>query len=459
MRSRWIAAAQAAALFALPSSIATAATASTTSLIYSVAGDGVPGYGGDSGAATDARLNLPRGLTTTADGGFLIAQASNAAVRRVSPRGVISTAAGTGRAGFDGDGGPAARAQLNFVHAVASAPSGSFLIADTFNQRIRRVGADRRILTVAGIGSAGYGGDGGPALDAALSGPHGVAATHDGGFLIADTENDRIRRVTAAGTITTVAGTGTRGFSGDGGPAAVAQLDRPFAIAVMADGGFLIADTGNQRVRRIDPTGRITTVAGTGTPGFSGDGARAVLARLRGPSGVAAIADGGFLITDETNNRIRRVTRFGVISTVTGGGRAEGDGGPAEKARLKQPKAVVATADGGMLIADAGYARVRYVAPARASWLAVALIRRAQRSRPGRPVRVRLVTSIAVTARVELLRGGRVLARLDAGTQAGVRRLVMLVAPRRAGVYSLHLSGRTKRGQVATDSATLTVAG
>jgi hypothetical protein len=457
MRSRWIAAAQAAALFALPSSIATAATASTTPLIYSVAGDGVPGYGGDSGAATDARLNLPRGLASSADGGFLIAQASNAAVRRVSPRGVISTVAGNGRAGFDGDGGPAARARLNFVHAVASERGGSFLIADTFNQRIRRVDAAGRILTVAGIGSPGYGGDGGPALSAALSGPHGVAATRDGGFLIADTENDRVRLVTAAGTITTVTGTGTRGFSGDGGPAATAQLSRPFAIAVLADGGFLITDTGNQRVRRVDPAGRITTAAGTGTPGFAGDGGRAVKAKLRGPSGVAVTGDGGFLIADELNSRIRRVTRFGVISTVAGGGRGEGNGGPAAQARLEQPKAVLATADGGTLIADAGYARVRYVAPARASWLALALIRRAQRSRPGRAVRVRLVTSVGVTARVDLLRHGRVIAHVDTRTVSAVRRSVVLVAPRRAGVYRLHLRGRTRGGQVATDSATLTV--
>ncbi|MDX6666770.1 MAG: hypothetical protein QOK04_150, partial [Solirubrobacteraceae bacterium] len=408
---------------------------------------------------TDARLNLPRGLAAAPDGGFLIAQASNAAVRRVSPRGYISTVAGNGRAGYSGDGGPASRAQLNFVHAVAAAPGGSFLIADTFNQRIRRVTAGGRILTVAGTGSAGYAGDGGPALNAALSSPHGVGATRDGGFLIADTESDRIRRVSPSGTITTVAGTGVRGFSGDGGPAAMAQLDRPFAIAVMADGGFLFADTGNQRVRRVDPAGRITTVAGTGSPGFAGDGGRAVNARLRGPNGVATTADGGFLISDELNDRIRRVTRLGVISTVAGGGRTEGNGGPAAQARLKQPKAVLANADGGILIADAGYARVRYVAPERPSWLALALIRRAQRSRPGRPVRVRLVTSIGVTARLELLRGGRVVGSLDAVTKAGVRRSVTLVAPRRAGVYRLHLRGRTKRGQVATDSATLTVAG
>jgi hypothetical protein len=119
---------------------------------------------------------------------------------------------------------------------------------------------------------------------------------------------------------------------------------------------------------------------------------------------------------------------------------------------------VQATADGGILIADAGYARVRYLAPARSAWLALALIRRAQQSRPGRPVRVRLVTSIGVTTRLELLRGRRVVASLDAVTHAGVRRWVNLVAPRRAGVYRLQLTGRTKRGQVATDSATLTVA-
>ncbi|MDX6642375.1 MAG: hypothetical protein QOD76_337, partial [Solirubrobacteraceae bacterium] len=428
------------------SSAPASASAAANQLIYSIAGDGVSGYRGDAGAATDARLNLPRGLSVSADGGFLIAEANNAIVRRISPRGRISTVAGSGIAGYNGDGGPARRTELFFVHAVASEPGGSFLIADTLNQRIRRVSASGRITTVAGVGSAGYSGDGGLAWAAGLSGPHDVAPTRDGGFLIADTENDRIRRVSASGTITTAAGTGARGFSGDGGAAAAAQLNRPFAIAATQDGGFLVADTGNQRIRRVDGAGRITTVAGTGTPGFGGDGGVATKALLREPIGVALTGDGGFLITDQFNNRVRRVTRFGVISTAAGGGHAEGNGGPAGKARLRQPKAALATVDGGILIADAGYARVRYVAPSRPRWLALTLTRRSQRARPERPLRVRLVTSIGVRVRLELLRGARVLAHVDGRTQPGTPRSATVVTPRRAGVYRLRLVGRTPRG-------------
>jgi hypothetical protein len=185
----------------------------------------------------------------------------------------ISTLAGDGTFGFSGDGGPATAAQLNGPIGVAVAADGGILIADYLNSRVRRVSPTGTITTIAGSGTYGFSGDGGPATAAQLTWPSGVAATA-GGLLIADPNNERVRRVSPDGTITTIAGTGTHGFSGDGGPATAAQLALPTGVAATADGGLLIADQNNERVRRVSPDGTITTIAGTGTAGFSGDGGR-----------------------------------------------------------------------------------------------------------------------------------------------------------------------------------------
>ena len=251
-----------------------------------------------------------------------LAVAAVAATPAIAATNNIFTVAGTGSAGFSGDGGAATSAQLNFPTGVATTADGGFLIADQFNHRIRRVSPAGTITTVAGTGSAGFSGDGGAATSAQLNQPFGVAATADGGFLIAEFGNHRIRRVSPAGTITTVAGTGSAGSSGDGGAATSAQLNQPFGVAATADGGFLIADFNNHRVRRVSPAGTITTVAGTGGPGFSGDGGAATGAQLNGPTGVAATADGGFLIADFDNHRVRRVSPGGTITTVAGSGGA-----------------------------------------------------------------------------------------------------------------------------------------
>jgi RTX calcium-binding nonapeptide repeat (4 copies)/NHL repeat len=191
-------------------------------------------------------------VAVTADGGFLIADTDNELVRRVSPAGTITTVAGTSPGGFAGDGGPATAALLNEPTGVAPTTDGGFLIADSNNQRVRRVSPAGTITTVAGNGTAGFSGDGGPAVAAQLFGPSGVAVTADGGFLIADSLNNRVRRVSLAGTITTVAGNGTEGSSGDTGPANAAQLHEPQAVAQTADGGFLIADLRSNRIRFVD---------------------------------------------------------------------------------------------------------------------------------------------------------------------------------------------------------------
>ena len=230
-------------------------------------------------------------------------------------------------------GGVALLATLAVSHAPAAVASA----------------ATNNIYGVTGTGTAGSAGDAGPATAAQLTNPASVISTPDGGYLIGDTGNHRVRRVTPGGTITTLAGNGTNGAAGDGGPATAAQLSSPHAIALTADGGVLIADTGNHRIRRVSPGGIITTVAGAGTNGFSGDGGAATAAQLSSPQGVASTADGGFLIGDSSNNRVRRVTPGGIIATVagTGTGGFSGDGGPATAAKLMLPGALVATPDDG----------------------------------------------------------------------------------------------------------------
>ena len=272
--------------------------------IFTIAGTGTQGYSGDGRVATDGRLNHPRGIDANADGQVIWAEAFNNIVRSLDARGTLRTAAGTGRAGFGGDGGPADRAALNFAHGVAYLPTGGFLIADPFNQRIRRVSGSGIIRTVAG-GRGGFCGDGGRATGACLGTPRGIAAekVRGGGFLIPDTDNRRIRRV-RNGVIRTVAG--PRGFRG------------PFAVSAYDDGSFLVADAGAHLVRKVSASGRVTRVAGTGRAGFSGDGGNAKRARLDSPHGVFALDDGGFLIADTKNSRIRMVTRIFVLTAATG---------------------------------------------------------------------------------------------------------------------------------------------
>ncbi|MGH8576907.1 MAG: RHS repeat-associated core domain-containing protein, partial [Gammaproteobacteria bacterium] len=225
-------------------------------VITTVAGTDVCCHGGDGGPATQATLSRPRAIAVGADGTLYIADTESHRIRRVAPDGVITTVAGTGQRGYDGDGGPAAKAKLYYPYGIALGPDGGLYIADTYNQRIRRVGADGVITTVTGTGQGGYGGDGGPAAQAKLYYPYGIAVGADASLYIADFSNYRIRRVGGAdGIITTVAGTGgdEEGYSGDGGPAAQATLSYPFGIAVGPDGNLYIADTSNHRIRRVAP--------------------------------------------------------------------------------------------------------------------------------------------------------------------------------------------------------------
>ena len=334
-----------------------------TGVITTVAGTGTRGSSGDGGPATAAQLNAPRTMAVAADGAIYLTDTENHRIRRISPSGVISTIAGTGSAGYSGDGGPAVAARVNNPHGIAVDADGNVYIADAPNHRIRRVDRDGIITTVAGTGSSGYNGDGIAATSARLYYPKGVEVGPDGSLYIGDANNHRVRRVDASGVITTVAGTGTSGFSGDGGPATAARLKFPRNLAFDSAGRLYIADDENFRVRRVDTSGVITTVAGTGVAGYSGDDGPATSAQLRRVRDVAVDAAGNVYIADQENHRIRRVSPSGIITTFAGTGVTgfSGDGGQADAARVAGPRGVAVDADGRVLIGDTGNHRIRRV--------------------------------------------------------------------------------------------------
>ena len=435
------------------------------------------GPNGDGLQATAARIDGPRGIAFDSEGNLYIAETDDDRIRRVEVFGRISTFAGTGDPGFFGDRGSADQAMLDSPRGVAVGPRGVVYIADTNNQRIRSVGTDGIITTFAGSGNFGFSGDGGPAIEASLANPEAVAVDSRGNVYIADTSNHRIRVVTISGIITTFAGTGRDSFSGDGGPPTAADLSRPFDVAVDLQRTVYIADTFNQRIRRvgrpvqsmtpamslsvswllyestdvgeisektlvISNTGdgilsteislggedadqfvltqtefrisagregtvnvrflpisegpkrasvsikhnaagspssielkgtgagshRIETFAGTdnlGFPGFSGDGGPALEALLNTPHAVATDSQGNLFIADSFNDRIRKVSPDGIISTIagTGSGGFSGDGGPATQAQLNFPGDIATDSQGVIYIADAGNHRVRRLDP------------------------------------------------------------------------------------------------
>ena len=334
--------------------------------ITTAAGAETQGSRGVGGRATEAQLDFPIDVVVDdGSGNLYIADSSNHRILKVDAGGTITAAAGTGSHGFRGDGGPATAARLRFPHGAAVDRSGNLYIADTRNHRIRKVDADGTITTVAGTGTDGFGGDSGPASAAQLNRPAGVAVDGSGNLFIADTNNHRIRKVDADGTIITVAGTRGQGFSGDGGPATAAQLNGPNGVAVDGSGNLYIADTNNHRIRKVNAGGMITTVAGTGTAVFSGDGRPATAAQLNGPNGVAVDGSGNLYIADTNNHRIRKVDTRRTITTVAGTGTAgfSGDSGPASDAQLNGPKGVAVDGFGKLFIADTNNHRIRLLTP------------------------------------------------------------------------------------------------
>jgi uncharacterized protein (TIGR03437 family) len=330
--------------------------------ISTYAGNGTLSYSGDGGAAVQAQLNNPQGVAADAAGNLYVADTLNNVVRKVSPNGTISNFAGNGGVGSSGDGSAATSAQLHGPQGLAVDAAGNLFIADTMNAKVRKVSAANGVITtVAGSGTPGYGGDGGAAASAQLNLPIGVAVDSSGNVYIADFGNSRVRKVSASGaSIGTVAGNGSAGYSGDGGPAVKAQLNGPQGVAVDAAGNLYIADTENNAIREVTSAGLIATVAGNGIAGYSGDGGQATSAQVGNPVGVAVDAAGN-IFTVDAGNRVRQVYPNGVIATIAGNGSRgyTGDGGLATQAQFNAPSAIALGSNGNLYVADMANNAVR----------------------------------------------------------------------------------------------------
>ena len=329
----------------------------TVGLISTIAGNGTSGFSGDGGLATAASFDA-WSLAVDVSGNLYITDPRNHRVRKVNAAGIISTVAGDGGDTFGGDGGPATATSVVPVDIFVD-PGGNLYLADA-SYRVRKVNGDGIITTIACNGTSGFTGDGGPATAASCV-PYRVARDSAGNLYVADGSSKRIRKVSAAGIITTVAGRGTGQSSGDGGPATLAELIQPLGVAVDPAGNVYIADEGSNRIRKVNTAGIISTIAGNDTQGFSGDGGPATSASLNKPREVAVDAAGNVYISDAGNFRIRKVNPAGVISTVAGRGTSgfTGDGGPASSAQLV-PRGVAVGVQADLYIAD-GSLRIRRV--------------------------------------------------------------------------------------------------
>ncbi len=302
-------------------------------------------------------------------GNMYIADASRSYLYKVDPSGVTTVLAGIGRASFSGDGGPSTAAALSSPNGAAVGPDGSIYIADCGNDRIRRIAPNGTITTIAGS-VGGFSGDGGPATAARLNCPVSIVFDAAGNLYFSDNFNLRVRRITPAGIISTVAGTGRLALSGDGGPATAAD-GWPVWLAIGPDGSLYYTDdgdarlTGNKRVRRVAPNGIVTTMAGTGVAGYTGDGGPARQAQLRSASGIAVDSGGNIFIADAIGARIRRVDANGIITTYAGTGAAgtAGDGGAALQAQLNFPTGMTIDAAGNLLFADRNNLKIRRISP------------------------------------------------------------------------------------------------
>jgi DNA-binding beta-propeller fold protein YncE len=321
----------------------------------------------DGHLAVRSILNYTSGVAVDRSGNFFFIEVDNHKVRMVDRKsGIVTTVAGNGEAGFSGDGGLATEAMLNSPNGIALDSAGHLYIADGYNNRIRKVDVATGIIsTIAGEGSKGFSGDGGLATEAMLNSPYGVAVDDSNNLYITDKNNLRIRKIDRDGIITTVAGNGERGFSGDGGLATEAMLDFPYGIAVDQSGYLYFVDRYNNRIRKVDlSTGIITTAAGNGTQGFSEDGTLATEAQLTSPQNIAVDRLGNLFISDLFYHRVRRVDqKSGLITTVAGSGQRgfAGDSSLAIEAELNSPVGIAVDRFDNLYIADAGNHRIRMV--------------------------------------------------------------------------------------------------
>jgi len=429
---------------------AAAAHAAATLTIFTIAGGDAHGFAGDGGPATSAHLNGPAGLAAAANGTVYVADTINQRIRAIDAAGRITTIAGSGGRGFGGDGGPALGATFQDPTAIALAPDGSLYIADSGNSRLRVARPDGTIATVAGTSDQGFSGDDGPAAAAQVNSPAGVVVDPAGRVFFSDTGNQRVREIGTNGRIATIAGNGQTGGAGDGGPATSAQLNTPMGLALQRDGSLLIADAGNNRIRRVAPNGTITTVAGGG-PG--GDGGLATAAQLDTPVDVAARPDGAFFVVEQGANRVRYVDASGRIATIAGTGAARygGDGRTSPRSSLNSPQAVELNAVGELLVADSDNNRVRYLTfPGQATRLAIAPLAASVRAHlvkktvkvKGHKRRVLIVRNVRIP--FSLSRAANV--RVTIAKRHG-RKVAAFAVAAGAGSRAVHLPRRLRSGK------------
>ena len=336
-------------------------------VITTIAGTGVAGFGGDGGPATQAALFYPCDVAVGAGGNLFVADEFNNRIRQVDTNGIIQTVAGIGSSGgigsFSGDNSTATSAGINLPTGLAMDSAGNYYIADSWNSRVRKVDTNGIITTVAGTNGAGYTGNGGLAVNAKLNYPANIAMDALGNLFIADSSNNCIRKVDGSGIITTVVGTGVAGYFGDGGLAVNARLSAPTGVALDGQGNLFVADMGNNRIRLVNPAGVISTLAGNGVATFQGDSGSAINASLNQPDDILADGFGQVYFSDSANSRIRLIGANGIITTVAGSGTGSysGDFGTATNASLNQPSGLGFDNAGNLMVADRNNKRIRKI--------------------------------------------------------------------------------------------------
>ncbi len=328
--------------------------------IITIAGNGSGGMSGNGGKANQATFNSPTGSAQDAEGNVYIADNFNHVVRKIDRSGIIRIFAGTGQKGYSGDNGKAVLAQLYEPDDVKVDRSGNVYIVDQRNNVIRKVSQKGIISTVAGTGTGGFSGDGGPATNAKLFIPTSLAIDTNGVIFIADAGNERIRRIDVTGTISTYVGNGTKGNSGDGKEAINASISYVNGIAVDRTGALIFAQKDNNVIRKVNSKGRIFAFAGTGKQGYSGDGGPAINAEFNSPYGVAIDEEGNVYVSDNGNGRIRKISKKGTITTIAGNGKSgNGKGTDPMEMSFNNPTFLDITKEGDLLIADRGNNKIR----------------------------------------------------------------------------------------------------